>query len=264
MRKEIQKESEKIKKLPDFERKHRDFGFVLNVHIAMGRFDEIYDFDRSIFENRLIEIFTFYSNLRFFEKIFKISVLELQKKMFDDYIFLLIDVKGYGIWSASKTPSCPVLWGHYANNHKGVCLEFEIENINFDSSNELNLIEVKYSNMPFDLFSHDKKSLGKLTNKILNTKYNNWKYEQEVRLVNSKQGLHKFEKTSLKRIIFGYRSEHRDRYAICKLLAHLKYSTELFIARAQPDKYELKIERMTMHDIVNSGIHFNEMNLRDL
>jgi hypothetical protein len=266
---EINKQSDKINSITYFEKRQTSFKFLIDTHInLMDSVGNFYDLDKDKFEDRLIEIFTFYNNLEYFKQFVKLNHIELQKKMFNDFIFLTIDIKKYGIWCGSMTATCPVMWGHYANNHKGVCLEYELfdsENnhyINYPKDTPFKLIGLNYTNQPLDIFSLSADDLIKLTDVIINTKYEKWDYEKEVRLIHKDQGLVKFNSKSLKRIIFGYRTTPRERYALCKLLGSLRYQSNLFIAKVQPDNYELKIEAMKMEDIAGSGVHIEELNLK--
>jgi hypothetical protein len=88
-----------------------------------------------------------------------------------------IDSK-YGVICFSKSWSSPVLWSHYAEKHRGVCLGFDIS----DGS----VINVEYNgkrlieNIRYDF------SKGRLNEKfmirLLATKYKDWEYEDEVRV----------------------------------------------------------------------------------
>jgi hypothetical protein len=91
--------------------------------------------------------------------------------------------KEYGLLCFSKIWTNPVMWGHYADRHKGLCLGFEIPEMTTESEN---LIEkVSYTrkrlvanleklNTPDSLTIDDAK-------KFLYTKYSHWRYEKEIR-----------------------------------------------------------------------------------
>jgi hypothetical protein len=64
----------------------------------------------------------------------------------------------------------PVQWSHYADHHRGLCLEFEVNK---------NIVEkVTYSNHRIQV--HNEVDL-KLMRQILSTKFSHWTYEQEYR-----------------------------------------------------------------------------------
>jgi Protein of unknown function (DUF2971) len=83
----------------------------------------------------------------------------------------------YGLLCFSKTWSNALMWSHYADRHRGLCLGFDVSN--------KHLVHVTYD--AHRLF--DKEGRLKLTideNTILDclrTKYASWSYEQEVRCI---------------------------------------------------------------------------------
>ena len=87
--------------------------------------------------------------------------------------------KTAGVICFSKCWKNPLMWGHYGNKHKGICLGFDIE--------DEHIKEVDY--VP-ELLKPDidmKKKLGGLTEdfieNIFRLKYEGWAYENEVRVL---------------------------------------------------------------------------------
>lgn len=86
-----------------------------------------------------------------------------------------------GILCFSATWRNPMLWSHYADRHKGMCLGFEIPDHYlakvFYSKNRLDLpFEVNAQN-----WANDPGSIQKMQT-LINTKSVHWRYEQEYRL----------------------------------------------------------------------------------
>ena len=105
----------------------------------------------------------------------------------------------------------PVLWGHYADKHRGVALGFEID--------EKLLFEVTYENAKFDLPINTNNQVEcdeNTLNRLLSTKFSDWHYEDEWRMFSTlkdsviESGLY-FEKFSndlcLKEVILGVKCE---------------------------------------------------------
>lgn len=71
----------------------------------------------------------------------------------------------------------PLLWGHYAEKHTGICLGFDVE----DSRVE----PVIYASLPMKIRNDPKTGEPKLTasniNRLQRTKFKDWKYEDEMR-----------------------------------------------------------------------------------
>jgi hypothetical protein len=91
-----------------------------------------------------------------------------------------------GLLCFSKSWRNPLMWSHYGDRHKGICLAFDVvgtEKINYDAQrlflgNERN--NVSAADIP--------EQLRKL---LLTTKFEDWKYEKERRLILPLQGLKK-------------------------------------------------------------------------
>lgn len=259
-----------IRNLKDFEKKKLDFEKLLEVFLkVLNKFDESYYNEIGNYEYKLIAIYTFYNNIEYFKEACKINNIELQSKMYADFTFLYIDINKYGVACGSTTQTCPVMWGHYGNNHSGICLKFDFyddkekQNICLSKENKLEIVEVEYTDLPLDIFNYNREELKNLIFTIFKTKCKKWAYENEVRLVNNAQGLLKINNKCIKQIIFGCKKTAKDRYSILKLLGCLGYKIEeLMIAKIQPDSYELKIETMTMENLVGSGVFLEELNVK--
>lgn len=83
-----------------------------------------------------------------------------------------------GLICFSKSWSNPLLWGHYAERHTGICLSFDIP--------DKLLAEVIYAESPMKISVDPQTNLPRLTervmNRLLRTKFLDWKYEDEMRL----------------------------------------------------------------------------------
>jgi len=78
----------------------------------------------------------------------------------------------YGLLCFSEDKYNPVQWAHYADNHKGVCLGFDIP--------EKKLRKVKYV---AERLARETLNQSDFNEKLLATKFNHWSYEQERRLI---------------------------------------------------------------------------------
>lgn len=78
-----------------------------------------------------------------------------------------------GLLCFSKSWRNPVLWSHYADEHKGICLGFDVP--------ESFLYEVKYvsERLQFEQLVPDEVQLQQL----LRTKFKDWEYEAEYRRI---------------------------------------------------------------------------------
>lgn len=111
------------------------------------------------------------------------------------------EIAHFGVVSFSTDEDNVLLWSHYADNHKGLCLKF---NLPFDIPE--NLFKVEYANkLPhFDLANN--------TNyrQALTTKALSWKYENEWRALYPKGNCSYNYIGDLVEVIFGCRTSKED------------------------------------------------------
>ena len=118
--------------------------------------------------------------------------------------------KEFGISCFSKSPFITLMWSHYADKYKGVCIGFDFDSLPDDKG--LIKMPVRYLNKieEIDFWDLMEKGFGEIAiySWIL-SKSNVWKYEQEVRRFYSiKNGLIPFNLKSIKEIYFGIRCPH--------------------------------------------------------
>ena len=118
----------------------------------------------------------------------------------------------FGVLCFSRNWHNPLLWSHYADKHKGMCLGFDVPHSY--------LMEMTYSGKRLLLSVENEMKKLKLDEEfmktILRTKYKDWKYEDEVRLFlnleeKDRETGHYFkefsEEITLKQVILGPRCE---------------------------------------------------------
>lgn len=109
-------------------------------------------------------------------------VLNRKSKMFNQLRRYLRITKNLGICSFSTIYNSESMWAYYANNHKGICVEYEVDKKKIKGS--LLIEEVEYIDL--DEYVEMKKTTdGKL---IVRSKFKKkcWGNENEVRLIHSK------------------------------------------------------------------------------
>jgi hypothetical protein len=80
-----------------------------------------------------------------------------------------------GLICFSKSWSNPLMWGHYAEKHTGMCLGFDVP--------DKLLAPVIYAKRLLKMEANPKsKSTKKIVDRLLRTKFFDWKYEDEMRL----------------------------------------------------------------------------------
>ena len=142
----------------------------------------------------------------------------------------------------------PVIWAHYSDKHRGLCLGFEIPDKQGDPSND-EIDHVKYIKKPEQLPSNylDPDPEFKFVRRVLFTKFKDWKYEQEIRFWTTLQNKDKEddlyflefgEKLRLTEVIIGQNCK-LPRTAIERALGALSGEVNISRARAAHDRFAM-------------------------
>lgn len=168
--------------------------------------------------------------------------------------------KEAGLVCFSKKYSNPVLWSHYADKHKGLCLGFDVNlvdiaKVNYVAKrlrvpNDIKQAATIISNNPDKQESFDDLIFEKFFKKVIRTKFNHWKYEGEYRAFtdldekeiiegNELYFISFSDQLVLKEVIIGIESK-LDNSEINELIKN--QNNEIKVCKAIPSKSEFKIE----------------------
>ncbi len=95
-------------------------------------------------------------------------------------------LKSFGVQCFSNHWNIPLNWAHYASQHAGFCVEYDLEQMTFAAKNchKMSLHEVVYTNeLPELCLSEVLFSPHQTLNRFLATKTIDWAYEGETRVV---------------------------------------------------------------------------------
>ena len=145
------------------------------------------------------------------------------------------------------------MWSHYADNHRGVRILYEIPK-NFisekvDVNNILVVDSVKYDVDPlskwFINFANDEKEIDakfadrtvhKIIETILTSKNVCWDYEKEVRIIRKHPGKINIPKSYIKEICFGLHAPDEDIALIKEIVDSYEHKVNLCkVIRAESD-----------------------------
>jgi hypothetical protein len=146
------------------------------------------------------------------------------------------DIKNYGVFSGSHSPalSSSLMWSHYADSHRGLCLIYAIPiepRIFYELNQIFGIQNVIYgSNQLTDWFKelpaneniHDE-VFTKMIQKILTIKDNCWKYGDEVRMIRRNSGIVSIDKSYLQHVCFGLDTSKDEMKLIREILAKFNY-----------------------------------------
>lgn len=205
----------------------------------------------------------------------------LQKErgeMLEKNLFNQIPLENFRVSCFSEDNKNDLMWAHYADQHRGVCLVYEIDNVDetfirennclvfaeenrgesdnysyFGGNSKLLLARIDYSkNKEFLKVSSGKIESDYNVERAIYTKC--WEYEHEIRLVAELpfgyafgQGTYfcKVNKSALKEVRFGVRLEDEYKEKIQKIIENSGYNEVVFkTAVINVDDFSINYEKM--------------------
>ncbi len=158
-----------------------------------------------------------------------------------------------GIYSLAERANCPLMWSHYADQHKGLCIGYSVP----ERARE-NLYKISYGGSRRILAStvaamlhSDKDAQRQVDEAVLSRKAIDWRYEKEWRLVGSR-GLSD-SPLELEEVVFGMRCSGAVKYAIARALSDRgHHSVKFYEIREDKDNFELQKFLLDLEEMVVS------------
>ncbi len=144
-----------------------------------------------------------------------------------------------GIFSMSARRDDLLMWSHYADGHKGICLEFATrEETLFGCTIE----QVRYEK-EYPVFNASKEPGQEYVRRYLTTKSQHWSYEEEWRILHyDRHGRQHFPAEELSGVILGAKISPRDQKTILEILAKRASRPALYKAKIKNNEFGLDIQ----------------------
>jgi len=158
-------------------------------------------------------------------------------------------IETVGVCSFSMALEEPLLWSHYANGHKGLCLGYEIPFQSFfepSKTIEGAIIPIDYGENPLTEWlienapAKDRIDINEFSNnlvkKVLSVKGKGWRYEKEARIICNREGVYPIPKDYLKRVCFGMNVNNSGISLVKQIIDNAGYYVEWYqIERTEKD-----------------------------
>ena len=176
------------------------------------------------------------------------SEIELRKKL--PYRIELELLRRYekGIVSLGERDDCPLMWSHYGDQHRGICIGFSIP---VRSAGAVQKVDysgrrlVKASDVAAMLDGNDE-AHASVDKSVLLTKAKNWSYEREWRLI-GRQGT-QGSPLELEEIIFGTECKPSAKYTVVKALEERPRSAKFYEMCEQHGTFDLKKRELSRNE----------------
>lgn len=190
-----------------------------------------YKIDHNIFKGTYYKYYTLnrYNIVDFFNRKLFFNDPKKFNDPFDCPIFRGNIYKKYNLFSKtidkiritcfSKRFNSTLMWSHYADSHKGVCIGFEIDS-EFCKSNDVVFQEVDYQEK--NPINKPIKDFRSLLNEVFFIKNKDWEYEKEVRMVGFEMKDCKIGIPNITEVIFGLNTSDEDKGLIRNIFSNEK------------------------------------------
>lgn len=153
-----------------------------------------------------------------------------------------------GIVSLSERVDCPLMWSHYGDQHRGICIGYSVPRDAVDSVRRVRYggsRSIKVSKVA-EMLKGDGVARREVDEAMLLRKAEDWRYEQEWRLLGAR-GLND-STLELEEVVFGMRCEASVKYAVMKALEGRDGHVGFRESREQPDSFDLKMDDLNYND----------------
>lgn len=169
---------------------------------------------------------------------------------------LQVELNSLGVYCLSGRKESALMWAHYANNWKGLCVEYgncdrrtffsELRDVH-GASVLVGALDMHYVDSPTRLDASELSTVHDmrlLVRKILGQKEKDWSYEREFRIIFSRPGLYHMPRTMLSGVYLGYEMEDAQKQKYATLLS--SRGIPVWEARPGPNEFnELLTSRLS-------------------
>jgi hypothetical protein len=159
---------------------------------------------------------------------------DLQRAVFET-------VSDMAVCSFASRPDDVLMWSHYADHHRGLCVQIGTRNDYFARS------------LPFPItYQKERPSIPWLQDRppealleALLTKADFWSYEREWRQVERTPGIRGLPAGAVEAVYLGCRSSQEDRAQVASWVKSLTWPVEVYVGRPSPKAFTLEFDKAT-------------------
>ena len=186
----------------------------------------------------------FYKKTKSIINVFKDSV---QQAIINSVQTMRNDIfKNIGVCCFSKNNKSLLMWSHYADSHRGFCLEFDPNQEPFSKAKKVTY----QSNIPevdSDLLFSEEED-NEAIDKFLSFKSKDWDHEKEWRIFHKESNKsYQYPRNSLKAIYFGLRTDQTDIEIICSVVKTHNPDVKFFRMKRVENQFGIEPENISYH-----------------
>lgn len=179
-----------------------------------------------------------------------------KERLLDDIEERLQEVLGSrGVLSLASKWNCPLMWSHYADEHRGICIEYDTKGhccdrlgpVDYDSSRTITLSDIAEWKLNVSDVARTK-----IVEAYFFAKQSQWRYENEWRDIAHSDGRRDQPFKKISAIHFGYRCTEAVKRAVIGILRHHGDSIEYYSMGTTKNGFGLARKGFTL-ETLNEG-----------
>ncbi len=153
-----------------------------------------------------------------------------------------------GIVSFGSRATCPLMWSHYGDQHRGICAGYsvpadatdQLHKINYGGSRNVKASDVAAMDINAD-------ARRRVDEAVLLRKAASWRYEREWRLIGNRGS--QPSPLELEEVVFGIRCQPTVKYAIVKALENRRRPVQFNEMHECPGTFQLRKRRLDVDEL---------------
>lgn len=145
-----------------------------------------------------------------------------------------------GILSLASRHDCPLMWSHYGDQHRGLCIGYsvperqalELHKVSYGGHRRVMASDVR------DMLNGEEEARRRVDEGVLLRKAHSWRYEREWRLIGTR-GLSD-SPLELEEVIFGLRCPEVVRHSVARALSGRHRKVKLYAITERPGTFLLR------------------------
>lgn len=155
-----------------------------------------------------------------------------------------------GVFSLAERATCALMWSHYGDQHRGLCLGYSIPDESLPDTHKIRYggSRLVQASAVADMLKGDDAARRRVDEAVLLKKAKPWSYEREWRLIGPR-GVHD-SPLELEEVVFGMRCDPAVMYTVVQALAKRDQPVKFFEMHECRDTFNLVKRRVNISELV--------------
>lgn len=157
-----------------------------------------------------------------------------------------------GVFSLAARATCPLMWSHYGDQHRGLCIGYSVPPAAVSDVRKMRYggSRLVQASAVAAMLGGDDAARRRVDDDVLLRKAKPWIYERELRLIGPRGEQN--SPLELEEIVFGIRCPPAVKYGVVQALAQRSQAVQFFEVREQRDSFVLAKHKVDISELASS------------